>query len=56
MMSGRTSVVIAHRLSTIRNADQILVLHRGEVRERGSHDDLVAADGIYARLYRLHHG
>ena len=56
MMRERTSVVIAHRLSTIRNADQILVLHRGEVRERGTHDDLVAADGIYARLYRLHHG
>jgi ATP-binding cassette subfamily B protein len=55
-MMARTSVVIAHRLSTIRNADQILVLHRGEVRERGRHDELVAADGIYARLYHLHHG
>ncbi len=56
LMMARTSVVIAHRLSTIRNADQILVLHRGEVRERGRHDELVAADGIYARLYHLHHG
>lgn len=56
MMAGRTSVVIAHRLSTIRTADQILVLHHGEVRERGRHDELVEADGIYARLYRLHHG
>jgi ATP-binding cassette subfamily B multidrug efflux pump len=56
LMQGRTSVVIAHRLSTIRNAEQILVLHHGEVRERGRHDELVAADGIYARLYRLHHG
>ena len=55
-MAERTSVVIAHRLSTIRNADQILVLHHGEVRERGRHSDLVAQDGIYARLYRLHHG
>ena len=56
LMRERTSVVIAHRLSTIRNADQILVLHHGAVRERGRHDQLVAADGIYARLYRLHHG
>ena len=56
LMAERTSVVIAHRLSTIRNADQILVLHHGEVRERGRHSDLVAQDGIYARLYRLHHG
>ena len=56
LMKERTSVVIAHRLSTIRNADQILVLHHGVVRERGRHDQLVAADGIYARLYRLHHG
>ena len=56
LMRERTSVVIAHRLSTIRNADQILVLHHGVVRERGRHDQLVPADGIYARLYRLHHG
>jgi ATP-binding cassette, subfamily B, multidrug efflux pump len=54
LMAQRTSVVIAHRLSTIRKAEQILVLHHGEVRERGKHDDLVRADGIYARLYRLH--
>ena len=54
LMQERTSVVIAHRLSTIRNAEQILVLHHGEVRERGRHDELVHADGIYARLYRLH--
>ncbi|MEE3337675.1 MAG: hypothetical protein VX255_14915, partial [Candidatus Latescibacterota bacterium] len=49
-------VVIAHRLSTIRNADQILVLHHGRVREEGRHDDLIRQDGIYARLYRLHYG
>lgn len=54
LMRQRTSVVIAHRLSTIRSADQILVLHHGQVRERGRHDQLIDADGIYARLYRLH--
>ena len=54
LMLERTSVVIAHRLSTIREAEQILVLHHGQVRERGGHDELIRADGIYARLYRLH--
>lgn len=53
LMSERTSVVIAHRLSTIRSADNILVLHRGKVREQGRHDQLLAADGIYARLHSL---
>ena len=56
LMHDRTSVVIAHRLSTIRNADQILVLHHGEVREQGRHEELVASDGIYAHLYRLNYG
>lgn len=51
-LAGRTSLVIAHRLSTIREADQILVIDAGEVRERGTHDELLAADGLYAELYR----
>jgi ATP-binding cassette subfamily B protein len=45
--------VIAHRLSTIRNADQILVVHHGRIAERGDHAELLAAGGVYARLYRL---
>ncbi|MBT4610724.1 MAG: ATP-binding cassette domain-containing protein, partial [Gemmatimonadetes bacterium] len=56
LMEERTSVVIAHRLSTIRNANQILVLHHGQVREQGRHDELVRLGGIYARLHRLHYG
>jgi len=51
-LSGRTSLVIAHRLSTIRDADQILVIEAGKLRERGTHDDLLAAGGLYAELYR----
>jgi ATP-binding cassette, subfamily B, bacterial len=51
-LAGRTSLVIAHRLSTIREADQILVIEDGRVRERGRHEDLLAADGLYAELYR----
>ena len=50
-LSGRTSLVIAHRLSTIREADQILVIDEGRVRERGTHVDLLAAGGLYAELY-----
>ena len=53
LMDGRTAVVVAHRLSTIQHAEQILVLHKGVVRERGSHQDLLAADGLYRRLYEL---
>ena len=51
-LDGRTAVVIAHRLSTITNADQILVVDDGRIVERGEHDDLLEADGLYADLYR----
>ncbi|HYW05302.1 MAG TPA: ABC transporter ATP-binding protein [Longimicrobium sp.] len=53
LMQGRTSLVIAHRLSTIQSADQILVLHHGEVRERGTHAELLRRGGLYARLHEL---
>jgi ATP-binding cassette subfamily B protein len=52
-MRGRTCLLIAHRLSTIRNADRIIVLHHGEVREVGSHAELMEKQGIYHRLYQL---
>ncbi len=51
LMSGRTSFVIAHRLSTIRDADQVLVIHNGEIIERGTHKSLLAREGFYWRLY-----
>jgi ATP-binding cassette subfamily B protein len=53
LMRGRTSLVIAHRLSTIQNADRILVLHHGVLREQGTHDELLARNGLYARLHAL---
>ena len=56
LMAGRTTIAIAHRLSTIVEADEILVLHHGEVVERGTHRVLMAHDGLYERLYRLQAG
>ena len=53
VMAGRTALIIAHRLNTIRAVDRIIVLHLGEVVEDGSHDELIAQGGIYARLYEL---
>ncbi|MCO5194959.1 MAG: ABC transporter ATP-binding protein/permease [Anaerolineae bacterium] len=53
---GRTTIIIAHRLSTIRNADMIYVLERGRLREQGHHEELVAADGVYADLWRIQTG
>ena len=53
LLEGRTSIVIAHRLSTVQKADRILVLHKGEVRELGTHQELLALRGIYYRLYLL---
>jgi ATP-binding cassette subfamily B multidrug efflux pump len=53
LMTGRTSIVVAHRLSTILHADEILVLQHGEIRERGSHRELLAKQGLYYRLYQL---
>jgi ATP-binding cassette subfamily B protein len=56
LMRGRTTIAIAHRLSTIIGATEILVLHHGEVRERGTHRELLAKGGLYQRLYRLQQG
>ena len=53
LMKGRTTVAIAHRLSTVQHANQILVMHHGTVRERGNHQQLLAQDGLYRRLYEL---
>jgi len=53
MINNRTSIIIAHRLSTIQRADRIIVMHKGEIREAGSHQDLLAKRGLYWRLYQL---
>ena len=56
LMRGRTTIAVAHRLSTIAAADEILVMHHGEIRERGTHRQLLEHEGLYARLYRLQTG
>ncbi|PYX83578.1 MAG: antibiotic ABC transporter ATP-binding protein, partial [Acidobacteria bacterium] len=53
MVEGRTSLIIAHRLSTIQRADKIIVMHKGKVREIGTHQQLLAQRGIYYKLYQL---
>ncbi len=56
LMAGRTTIVIAHRFSTIQHADRIIVLHKGQVRESGTHQELIDQRGIYWRLYQLQYG
>jgi ATP-binding cassette subfamily B protein len=52
VMRQRTSIIVSHRISTVRDADQILVLDRGRIVERGTHDELIELDGLYGELHR----
>ena len=52
-MEGRTTIMVAHRLSTIQHADKIIVMHHGEIREQGSHQELLHKNGLYRKLYDL---
>ena len=52
-MEGRTTIVVAHRLSTIQHADKIMVMHKGRLREQGTHQELLQQGGIYKKLYDL---
>jgi ATP-binding cassette subfamily B protein len=53
LLRGRTAIVVAHRLSTVQHVDEILVLHKGRIRERGTHQELLARRGVYWKLYQL---
>ena len=53
LMNGRTTIMVAHRLSTIQHADNIIVMHKGKIRESGTHQELLTQDGIYKKLYEL---
>ena len=53
LMKGRTTIAVAHRLSTIQNADKIILIHKGRIREMGNHQELLSKRGLYYNLYRL---